>query len=84
MPEYRLKNGEVVVGDLDSEDEKYIYLRNAVKKNIDGSATSYVRYWLSKSELVVEETPAEESEKEASTPVIPKRVRRKAAASEVI
>jgi hypothetical protein len=83
MPEYRLKTGEEVSGDLEMEDEKYIYLRNALVKNPDGSITSYVRFWFEKANVAVEEIPAEEVTKsEAEIPkepevYVPKRGRKK-------
>ena len=79
MPEFKLKNGEVVSGLVENEDENYIYLLNAVKKNTDGSVTSYYRYWIEKSDLAKEEESKEGKEeiKAASETPKPKRRRRK-------
>jgi len=79
MPEFKLKNGEVVSGLVENEDENYIYLLNAVKKNTDGSVTSYYRYWIRKSDLAKGEESKEGKEeiKAASETTKPKRRRRK-------
>ncbi len=63
MPEFKLKSGETVSGTVEAEDEHHIYLINVTKKNLDGSVTSYYRYWIRKEDLAVEEKPKEEPKK---------------------
>jgi len=62
MPEFKLKSGETVSGTVEAEDEHHIYLINVTKKNLDGSVTSYYRYWIRKEDLAVEEKPKEKKE----------------------
>jgi len=64
MPEFKLKSGETVSGTVEAEDEHHIYLINVTKKNLDGSVTSYYRYWIRKEDLAVEEKPKEEEKEE--------------------
>lgn len=77
MPEFKLKTGETVSGTVEGEDEHYIYLLNATKKNLDGSVTSYYRYWIKKEDLAEEEKPKEESKKVVEKVEAPKPRRRR-------
>jgi len=63
MPEFKLKNGAVYVGEVEAEYEDRILLWNVTVKHPDGTVSTSKIASIAKADLVEELEPASEPEK---------------------